>query len=46
MFADKAGLHRAHVGEIERGESILTFQTLKILADTLEVRFVGLLKGL
>jgi transcriptional regulator with XRE-family HTH domain len=38
VFADKSGLHRAHVGEIERGESNVTLQTLKILADTLDVR--------
>ena len=46
VFADKSGLHRAHVGEIERGESNVTIQTLKILADTLGVRIVDLVKGL
>jgi transcriptional regulator with XRE-family HTH domain len=46
VFADKTGLHRAHVGEIERGESNVTLQTLKILADTLDVRIVDLVKGL
>jgi transcriptional regulator with XRE-family HTH domain len=46
VFADKTGLHRAHVGEIERGESNCTLQTMKILADTLGVRIVDLLKGL
>jgi transcriptional regulator with XRE-family HTH domain len=38
VFAERSGLHRAHVGEIERGESNITIQTLKIIADTLEVR--------
>jgi transcriptional regulator with XRE-family HTH domain len=46
VFADKTGLHRAHVGEIERGEANVTLQTLKILADTLKVRIVDLVKGL
>jgi hypothetical protein len=36
------GSHR----EIERGESNVTIQTLKILADTLGVRIVDLVKGL
>jgi transcriptional regulator with XRE-family HTH domain len=35
VFADKTVLHRAHVGEIERGESNVTMQTLKILADAI-----------
>jgi transcriptional regulator with XRE-family HTH domain len=39
VFADKTGLHRAHIGEIERGESNVTLQTLKILADTLGVNY-------
>jgi transcriptional regulator with XRE-family HTH domain len=46
VFADRSGLHRAHVGSIERGESNVTLQTLKILADTLEVRIVDLVRGL
>jgi transcriptional regulator with XRE-family HTH domain len=46
LFADKSGLHRAHIGEIERGESNVTIQTLKIIADTLGVKIVDLVKGL
>jgi transcriptional regulator with XRE-family HTH domain len=46
VFADRSGLNRAHVGEIERGESKVTIQTLKIVADTLGVRIVELVKGL
>ena len=46
VFGDLSGLNRAHVGEIERGESNVTIQTLKIIADTLEVRIVDLVKGL
>ena len=36
----------AHIGEIERGESNVTLQSLKILADTLGCRIVDLVKGL
>jgi transcriptional regulator with XRE-family HTH domain len=46
VFADRSGLNRAHVGEIERGESNVTIQTLKIIADTLGVRIAELVKGL
>jgi XRE family transcriptional regulator, regulator of sulfur utilization len=45
VFAEKAGLNRAHMGEIERGESNITIQTLKIIADTLRVKIVDLVKG-
>jgi transcriptional regulator with XRE-family HTH domain len=43
VFADRSGLNRAHVGEIERGESNVTIQTLKIVADTLGVRIHDLI---
>lgn len=46
LFADKSGLHRTHVGAIERGERNVTLQTLKIIADTLDVKIVDLVKGL
>ncbi len=46
VLADRSGLHRAHIGEIERGETNVTLQTLKTLADTLHVRISDLLKGL
>ena len=46
VLADRSGLHRAHIGEIERGESNVTIQTLKILADSLGVRIADLVKGL
>jgi transcriptional regulator with XRE-family HTH domain len=46
VFADRTGLHRAHVGEIERGESNVTLQTLKILADALDVRIEDLVRGI
>jgi transcriptional regulator with XRE-family HTH domain len=46
VMADRSGLHRAHIGEIERGDTNVTLQTLKTLADTLNVRITDLLKGL
>jgi transcriptional regulator with XRE-family HTH domain len=46
VFAERSGLHRAHVGEIERGESNVTIQTLKLIADTLRIRIADLLEGL
>jgi transcriptional regulator with XRE-family HTH domain len=46
VFAERSGLHRAHVGEIERGESNVTLQTLKIIADTLGVRIADLVRKL
>jgi transcriptional regulator with XRE-family HTH domain len=45
VFADRAGLNRAHVGEIERGESNVTIQTLKLIADTLKIKVVELVRG-
>jgi XRE family transcriptional regulator, regulator of sulfur utilization len=45
IFAEKSGLHRAHVGEIERGESNVTIQTLKLIADTLKIKVIDLVKG-
>jgi transcriptional regulator with XRE-family HTH domain len=46
IFSERAGLHRAHVGEIERGESNVTIQTLKLIADTFKVKIVDLVKGI
>ena len=46
VFADRSGLNRAHVGEIERGECNVTIQTLKIIADTLRVKIGDLVSGL
>jgi transcriptional regulator with XRE-family HTH domain len=46
VFADRSGLHRAHVGEIERGESNVTIQTLKLIVDTLGIRFRDLFRDI
>ncbi len=44
VLADKSGLHRAHIGEIERGDTNMTIQTLKILADALGVTLSDLVR--
>jgi transcriptional regulator with XRE-family HTH domain len=45
VLAEKAGLHRTHLGEIERGETNVTLLTLKTLADTLRVRVADLVRA-
>lgn len=45
-LSDKSGLHRAHIGEIERGETNVTLSTMRTLADTFGTRIAELLKGL
>lgn len=44
VFAERAGLNRAHMGEIERGESNITIQTLKIIADALGLKIAEIVK--
>jgi transcriptional regulator with XRE-family HTH domain len=44
-FADACGLHRSHMGEIERGGANITLSTLVILAQKLQVTPAALLKG-
>ena len=43
-LADICGLHRSHVGEIERGRANITLSTLVILAQTLETSPSALLQ--
>ena len=45
-FADKAGIHRSHIGEIERGEVDLTLSLLVRIAQTLEVPPSVLVRGI
>jgi transcriptional regulator with XRE-family HTH domain len=44
-FAERAGINRTHMGQIERGESNVSIQTLKIIADALGVKIARLVKG-
>ena len=43
VLADRSGLHRAHIGEIERGVVNVSIQTLHTLAQTLKVRLLDLI---
>jgi len=43
-MADICGLHRSHMGEIERGNVNMTLATLLIIAQTLEVPVADLLR--
>lgn len=36
-FADHCGMHRGHMGQIERGENNLTLSTLLIIAEKLGI---------
>ena len=41
-FAHQCGMHRGHMGQIERGESNLTLSTLLVIAEKLETTVSGL----
>jgi len=45
-FADSCGINRSHMGEVERGESNVTFQTLLIITQKLDVSISALLEGI
>jgi transcriptional regulator with XRE-family HTH domain len=45
-FADVCGLHRSHMGEIERGRANITLATLVIIAQTLQTTPSALFKDL
>lgn len=45
-FADVCGIHRSHMGEIERGETNLTLSTLLNISSKLETSISVLFKGI
>jgi len=45
-FADLCGIHRSHMGEIERGETNLTLSTLLVLTHKLDITISALFKGI
>jgi DNA-binding XRE family transcriptional regulator len=45
-FADRCGLHRSHMGEIERGHANITLLTLVAIAQTLGTSAATLLKDI
>jgi transcriptional regulator with XRE-family HTH domain len=45
-FADLCGIHRSHMGEIERGETNITLSTLLVISQKLETPVATLFKGI
>jgi transcriptional regulator with XRE-family HTH domain len=45
-FADLCGIHRGHMGQIERGEKNLTLTTLQKLSKGLDISISTLLKNI
>lgn len=45
-FADECGINRSHMGEVERGETNLTFSTLYHISQKLEVTVASLFQGI
>jgi transcriptional regulator with XRE-family HTH domain len=45
-FADHCGIHRSHMGEIERGETNLTLSTLLVITKQLDITISALFKGI
>jgi DNA-binding XRE family transcriptional regulator len=45
-LADSCGLHRSHMGEIERGESNVTLSTLLLLVKQLDITVSELFNGI
>jgi transcriptional regulator with XRE-family HTH domain len=46
QFADICGIHRSHMGEIERGETNLTLSTMFAIAQKLETTISSLFRGI
>lgn len=45
-FADHCGIHRSHMGEIERGETNLTLSTMLVISQKLETTISALFRGI
>jgi len=45
-FADRCGIHRSHMGEIERGHANVTLSTLVVIAQTLGTSAATLLRDI
>jgi len=45
-FADECGINRSHMGEVERGQTNLTFATLYHISQKLEVSVSSLFQGI
>jgi transcriptional regulator with XRE-family HTH domain len=45
-FADACGINRSHMGQIERGETNVTFGTLYFITQKLETSIAALFQGI
>ena len=45
-FADECGINRSHMGEVERGETNITFATLFNITQKLEISISALFQGI
>jgi len=45
-FADACGINRSHMGQVERGETNMTFATLHFIAQRLDTTIASLFKGI
>ena len=45
-FADACGINRSHMGQVERGETNVTFATLYFIAQKLDVSIASLVHGI
>src|SRR5437016_6613923 len=45
-FADRCGLHRSHMGQVERGEANVTLSTILVVVKQLEITVFELFNGI
>ena len=45
-FADLCGLHRSHMGQVERGEANVTLSTILVVAEQLDITIFELFNGI
>ena len=45
-FADWCGLHRSHLGQVERGEANVTLSTILVVAEQLDITIFELFNGI
>jgi transcriptional regulator with XRE-family HTH domain len=45
-FADQCGINRSHMGQVERGETNMTFATLYFIAQKLDTSISSLFHGI
>ena len=45
-FADWCGLHRSHMGQVERGEANVTLSTILVVVEQLDITVFELFNGI